>query len=285
MQEQIKKRLEYVITNLDQLPSIPDVVSKVVNMVNNPDVDFKQVAAEISKDQSITANILKLCNSAYFSKGKEIASLDRAIVTLGLKEVKDIVVLITCKQLLDKPVMGYDLGMGEMWQHNIAVAMLAKKIAVDGKNRHISDVVFTGGIIHDVGKTVLALYVANTFKELIKVTQENKIPFTEAERLVMGFNHQDIGMRILEKWKFPDALKAIVQYHHNPEAAPKEHAVPVAIVHIANALCLMAGVGIGGDGLYHQMSDSALSVAAVSPADLEKYYSIIPEIVKQGKQL
>ena len=95
MQEQIKKRLETVINNLDQLPSLPDVVYRVINMVNDPNVDFKKVAEEISKDQSITASILKLCNSAYFSKGKEIASLDRAIVTLGIKEVKEIVVLVT----------------------------------------------------------------------------------------------------------------------------------------------------------------------------------------------
>ena len=103
MQEMIKKRLDAIIASLDQLPGIPDVVSKVINMVNDPNVDFRKVAEEISKDQSITASILKLCNSAYFSKGKEIASLDRAIVTLGIKEVKDIVVVVTCRQVLDKP--------------------------------------------------------------------------------------------------------------------------------------------------------------------------------------
>nr|HPM34798.1 HDOD domain-containing protein [Spirochaetota bacterium] len=128
MQEQIKQRLENIISTMTQLPSIPDVVSRIINMVNDPNVDFKAVADEIAKDQSLTTNILKLCNSAYFSKGKEIVSVDRAIVTLGLKEIKDIVVLVTCRNVLDKPILGYDLAAGEMWTHNLTVAILAKKM-------------------------------------------------------------------------------------------------------------------------------------------------------------
>jgi putative nucleotidyltransferase with HDIG domain len=207
MHEHIKQRLEQIIANLNQLPSLPDVVTRVINMVNDPNVDFKLVAEEISKDQSVTANILKLCNSAYFSKGKEIASLDRAIVTLGIKEVKDIVVVATTKQVLNKAIVGYDLAQGELWKHNLAVAMLAKKMAMDKKLRNIADVVFTGGIIHDVGKTVLALYVASTFKDILNYTVENAVPFQQAEHEIMGFDHQEIGEKILQKWKFPKCYR------------------------------------------------------------------------------
>ena len=285
MQEQIKQRLENIISTMTQLPSIPDVVSRIINMVNDPNVDFKAVAEEIAKDQSLTTNILKLCNSAYFSKGKEIVSVDRAIVTLGLKEIKDIVVLVTCRNVLDKPILGYDLAAGEMWTHNLTVAILAKKMSMDIKRKDLADIVFTGGIIHDVGKTVLALYVANTFKDIMKVTQEKAVTFIDAEKDVMGFNHQDIGLKILEKWKFPDSLKAVVAYHHNPENSPKEFYKAVSIVHVANIITLMAGVGIGGDGLYHALNPDAVKETGISDADLEKYYSIVPEIVKQAKQI
>ena len=94
MHAHIKQRIESIINNLDQLPSIPEVASKIINMVNDPDVSFKHIADEISRDQAMTTNILKLCNSAFFSKGKEITSIERAIVTLGLKEVKDIVMIL-----------------------------------------------------------------------------------------------------------------------------------------------------------------------------------------------
>ena len=114
MQEQIKQRIESTINNIAALPTMPEIASKILNMVNNPDVSFKDVAEEISKDQSMTTNVLKLCNSAYFSRGKEITSIDRAIVTLGIKEITSIVMVIAAKPILDKSVIGYDLEKGEL---------------------------------------------------------------------------------------------------------------------------------------------------------------------------
>lgn len=285
MHEHIRKRIETVISNLDALPSLPDVVSKIINMVNDPDVDFKKVAEEISKDQSITTNILKISNSAYFSKGKEISSVDKALITLGLKEVKDIVVVAATKQVLDKPVIGYDLAKGDLWKHNIAVAMLSKKIALDHKKRALSDVVFTGGIIHDVGKTVLALYVANTFQDILQTTNEKQITFSQAEHEIMGFDHQEIGEKILAKWQFPEILQHIVRYHHDADLAPDSSREAVSIVHVANTICQMAGIGIGGDGLYYELSGNAVKAAGLTDKDLQNYYEKTPELLKQAKQI
>ena len=285
MQEHIKKRIDQIIANIDQLPSIPLVVSKIINMVNDPEVNFKVVADEISKDQAITADILKICNSAYYSKGKEITSVDRAIVTLGIKEVKDIVVVSTAKQIMNKPIIGYDLEKGDLWKHNLIVAMLAKKIAIMKKQRAIADVVFTGGIIHDVGKTILALFVANTFKEILETSQTKQIDFTSAEREVMGFDHQEIGEKILEKWQFPEVLRMIVRYHHDPDNAPAQYGQTVSIVHIANTIALMAGVGIGNDGLYHSLSENAITSVGMSPEELEQLLGSVPETLKQAQTM
>lgn len=285
MHDHIKKRIESIVQNLDALPSLPDVVTKIINMVNDPNVDFKKVAEEIAKDQVITTNVLKIANSAYFSKGKEIASVDKALVTLGMKEVKDIIVVAATKKILDKPIVGYDLTKGELWKHNIAVAMLAKKIALDKKKRPLSDVVFTGGIIHDVGKTVLALYVASTFKDILETAANEQVTFSQAEHLIMGFDHQEIGEKILAKWQFPEVLKSIVRYHHDADDAPAEHAEAVAIVHVANTICQMAGVGIGGDGLYYELSGKAIEKAQLSDKELQGYYERIPELLKQAKQI
>ena len=282
MHAQIKQRIESIIENLDQLPSIPDVASKIINMVNDPDVSFKKIAEEISKDQSITTSILKLCNSAYFSKGKNIASIDRAIVILGLKEVKDAVIVAATKAILNRIIVGYDLLKGELWRHGLTVGMLAKKIAVQKKRKNISDIAFTGGIIHDIGKTVLALFVQSTFKEILELAQSSSIPFHAAEKEIMGFDHQEIGEKILEKWNFPEPLKAIVKYHHEPELAPEGLVFLVSIVHVANAICLMAGIGIGSDGLYHELKTSAINTIGLTNQELEMLYSEIPELLDQA---
>ncbi|HNX58196.1 MAG TPA: HDOD domain-containing protein [Spirochaetota bacterium] len=285
MHEHIKKRIEQIIANLDQLPSLPVVVTKIINMVNDPEVDFKKVADEISHDQAITADILRICNSAYYSKGKEIASVDRAIVTLGIKEVKDIVVISTTKQILNKPIIGYDLDKGDLWKHNLLVAMLAKKMALDKKKRALSDTIFTGGIIHDVGKTVLAMFVANTFKDIIALSQEQHIPFTNAEHEIMGFDHTEIGEKVLTKWQFPDVLRSIVRFHHEPMSAPQPHREAVSFVHVANSICLMAGIGIGSDGLYHELNEEAVNIIGYTGPELENLYAHVPEILKQAKDM
>jgi len=285
MHEHIQQRIQSIIQNVEQLPSLPDVVSKIINMVNDPDVSFKHVADEIAKDQAITANILKLCNSAYFSKGKEISSIDRAIVILGLKEVKDIVVIATTKSVLNKVIVGYDLARGELWKHGVAVAMLAKKIATECNQKAIADIAFTGGIIHDVGKTVLALFVQSTLKEILNTVTEKSITFQEAEKVVMGFDHQQIGEQVAIKWKFPKVLQSIVRYHHEPMNAPDDHKMIVSIVHIANTLCLMAGIGIGSDGLYHELNYDAIKLLSLKDSELEKLFADIPELMMKAKDI
>jgi HD-like signal output (HDOD) protein len=127
---------------------------------------------------------LKLCNSAYFSKGKEITSIERAIVTLGIKELTNIVMVIAAKPILDKYVIGYDLGKGELWKQGLLVGILSEQIALLKNRKDIADVVFTGGIIHNVGKTVIAIFVQNTYNDILEEVRKNNITFTEAEKML-----------------------------------------------------------------------------------------------------
>ncbi|HOT43257.1 MAG TPA: HDOD domain-containing protein [Spirochaetota bacterium] len=285
MDQNIKQRIESIISNIDQLPPLPEVASKVINMVSDPDVSFKLVAQEISKNQAMTANILKLCNSAFFSKGKEITSIDRAIVTLGLKEVKDIVLLVAAKPVLDKPVSGYDLAQGDLWKQGLAVATMSRDIAIAKKRKDLSDIVFTGGIIHNVGKVVIALFVQQAFRQILELVQTGNIAFHVAEKEIMGYNHQEVGEKILIKWNFPPVLRSIVRFYQDPSASPPEHMLEVSIVHIANAICLMGGVGIGSDGLYHEIKDEAIKKTGLTQAELEELYTRVPDILKQIRDL
>ncbi|MFA5519589.1 MAG: HDOD domain-containing protein, partial [Spirochaetota bacterium] len=185
MHAHIKQRIESIINNIAALPTIPEVATKILNMVNDPNVSFKAVAEEISKDQAMTTNILRLCNSAYFSKGKEISSIDRAIVILGIKEVTNIVMVVATKPILNKFVIGYDLAKGELWKQGLLVGNMAKRIALLKNRRDIADITFTGGIIHNIGKTVLALFVQNTYNDIMNEINTKGCTFSEAEKAIM----------------------------------------------------------------------------------------------------
>ena len=149
----------------------------------------------------------------------------------------------------------------------------------------MADVAFTGGIIHDVGKTVLALFVQNAFREILARVETGGVSFQQAEREIMGYDHQEVGERILSKWKFPEVLKAIVRYHHEPEKAPADVRKAVSVVHVANTICLMAGIGIGSDGLYHELNENAIKLIGLKDEDLNQLYSEIPEIINQVRGL
>jgi HD-like signal output (HDOD) protein len=285
MHAHIKQRIENTINNIAALPTIPEVATKIMNMVNDPDVSFKAVAEEISKDQAMTTNILKLCNSAYFSKGKEISSIDRAIVTLGIREVTNIVMVVAAKPLLDKFVIGYDLAKGELWKQGLLVGTMAKKIALQRKRKDIADIVFTGGIIHNIGKTVLAIFVQNTYNDIMNEITSKNITFSEAEKSIMGYSHEEISEKILEKWNFPPVLRAIARYYSEPEKAPQQFKQEVSIVHIANTVSIMAGIGIGSDGLFHQLSSDAIEVTGINNEELEELFAKIPEMTKQVREI
>lgn len=285
MHAHIKQRIESTINNIAALPTIPEVATKILNMVNDPDVSFKVVAAEISKDQAMTTNILKLCNSAYFSKGKEISSIDRAIVILGIREVTNIVIVVAAKPLLNKFVIGYDLGKGELWKQGLLVGTIAKSIALQRNRKDISDIVFTGGILHTIGKTVLAIFVQNTYNDIMDEVNTKGCTFSEAEKAIMGYNHQEISEKILEKWNFPPVLQAIARYYSEPENAPEQFMQEVSIVHIANTVSIMAGIGIGSDGLFHRLSSEALESIKMKNEELEELFAKIPEMSKQVQEI
>jgi HD-like signal output (HDOD) protein len=101
----------------------------------------------------------------------------------------------------------------------------------------------------------------------------------------MGFDHQEIGEKVLEKWQFPEVLRAIVRYHHDPMMAPAAHREVVSFIHVANTICLMAGVGIGNDGLYHSLNEEAVNLIGYNSPELEALYAGVPEILAQAKAI
>ena len=284
MNQLIKARIEAVINNVNQLPSMPDVIAKLLRLVNKEDFSFKEIADEISKDQAMTTNILKLCNSAYFSKGNVITSVEKGIITLGLNEVKEIIMIVSAKPLLNKSLLGYEMEKGALWEQGFIVAEVAKRIAEFTGRKDVMDIAFTGGIIHNIGKVVVALFVHNTYNEIMELVQKEGISFSKAEHEVMGYSHEEIGERILSKWNFPQVLQSVVRFYQDPMEAPEEDKYVVSVVHIANGLALMAGVGMGKDGLYHNIEAGALEKVNLNSNDMGKIFATIPELVTQSRE-
>ena len=280
--EEIKSQIETMLRNIEGLPSFPSIVQKVLSMVSNPDANFQELTQEISRDPGLTAAIIRLSNSAYYSPSREIRSVQEAIVTLGLRTVKDIVLVTTSKGILKQKIEGYKLDASDLWDHSLLVAGLSARIA-EKTGAVGPDVAFTAGLMHDVGKVVLASFFRKIYRKIDMEMQENpQLRFTELEKKHMGFTHGEVGAHLLKIWHFPKELIEAALFNYHPEKA-KINPELTSIVHVANMIALSAGVGVDAGGMAEPLSKVALEKLRLKESDLQQFYENLPELLEDLK--
>jgi len=249
-------RVDEILALIRHVPPFPKVAERVVQLLKDPDVTARQLAEVIQYDQSITANVLKICNAAYFGIPRKVNSLDEGLVVIGHDILKDIIIASSSARFFQGKVgAGYGLEQGDMWRHSVATGIMAKLLV-----RHIKDVdqgsAFTAALLHDIGKRFLSSFVADDFEKIVdKVSREN-CTFVEAEQEILGINHAALGGMILEKWGFDQQLADAVREHHNAAALDREPLT--ALVALSNSLVISIGIGVGEDGLAAELRGDGL---------------------------
>lgn len=282
---QLKQEIDQLLNDIERLPSFPDIVHKVLQMVRDSEADFQAVAKEISKDVGLTSDILRISNSAYYSPSREIRSVHEAIVILGLKAVKDIVMVSAARGILKQPITGYRIEERDMWDHSLAVASLSAKIATDFKTKTPADVAFTAGLLHDVGKVVLSQTFRKAYVQISMDFKQNPNQrFTELEKKYMGYNHSEVGAILLKKWNFPTDLVEAALYNYTPEKATINPEL-TNIVHIANWIALSAGIGVDAGGLSETLNDNSVTSLGLNQTSLRSLYEDLPELMESLKEL
>jgi putative nucleotidyltransferase with HDIG domain len=262
--------LNQIAALLKAFPSMPGAAVKLLALVDDPEINVARIEQILRQDAGLTANLLKLANSAYFGIPSKVGSVRQAVLLLGLKRLIQMVIASCVSAIMDKPVPGYDLLPGELWRHSLAVTVaaegLVKELKVDA-----AEEIFTAALLHDVGKLVLGEFVADGFHK-IEHAMVQGVAFETAEDMVLGTNHADLGARILKQWSLPMGIVNAVRWHHDPESAEQSDLM-LDIVHVANVLCLMIGIGVGRDGLQHQPCGAAVERLGLASGHLEKVAS------------
>ena len=246
---------------------MPGAAVKLLALIDDPDVSVSQIEAILRHDAGLTANILKLANSAYFGIPSTVGSVRQAVVILGLKRLIQMVIASCVSAIMDKPVPGYDLPSGELWRHSIAVSVAAEGLVKELKIGAAEEI-FTAALLHDVGKLVLGDFVKDDFSKIEAALNQN-VSFEAAEDMVLGTNHADIGAQILTQWSLPADIVNAVRWHHTPESAAKNGTM-LDIVHVANELCLMIGIGAGQDGLQYKVSEAVTERLGLASQHIDK---------------
>ena len=262
--------LNQVASLLKSFPSMPGAAVKLLALVDDPEINVARIEEILRQDAGLTANLLKLANSAYFGIPSKVGSVRQAVLLLGLKRLIQMVIASCVSAIMDKPVPGYDLLPGELWRHSLAVTVaaegLVKELKVDA-----AEEIFTAALLHDVGKLVLGEFVADGFHKIENALVQG-VTFEIAEEMVLGTNHADLGARILKQWSLPMGIVNAVRWHHDPESA-EQNDLMLDIVHVANVLCLMIGIGVGRDGLQHEPCEAVVERLGLTSGHLEKVAS------------
>ncbi len=270
---------ERIINKISDVTPLPTASSEVIRLVRDPDVPTAKLARVIEYDPSLTANVLRLANSAYFGFPQSVSTVKDALFRLGTNSVFQMIVTSTVGKMSQKPVRGYDLSGGELWDHLIGTAIGATRLATALKIE-VPDHTFTAALMHDIGKIVLGTFVEADGEEIIALALEKNVSFEQAEQEVLGIDHAEVGARLVEHWNLPSYLVDVVRWHHEPEGIPGDSLVG-NLVHVADVSCLMAGVGAGLDALNYRPSVVATEQLGLQMNILDQIiYDILNELME-----
>lgn len=260
--------LEKLVDKIDTIPSLPVVVAEGLRVIDSVDAGPKELAEVLYKDQSLTTTILKFANSAYYGFNRKISTITEAIVILGFNTIRSLLLAASVQRTVGGEIKGYELAQGELWKHSIICAMTARSIA-----RRVGfpgvEQAFIAGLIHDIGKVILSIHVASQFDELMTIVSEQNTNFSQAEKELFGVDHAQIGGLVAERWNLPEDLVDAIAHHHLPDEVVEIKTI-TAVVHVADALCLMLGVGLGSDGLLYQVNAQALDLLGLSETTIQE---------------
>lgn len=227
-------KLDKILSKVENFPSMPAAGSKLLALLEQQDVSVSEVEEILRYDPGLTANVLKLANSAYFGIPARIGSVKQAIVLLGTNRLIQLVTASCVGAIMNKAIPGYNIPPGKLWRHSIAVSFAAEALVKDKKNISSEDF-FTPALLHDVGKLVLGNFIKEDLAAIESITAKG-IPFVVAENMILGTDHTEIGAKILSQWSFPEDVVKAVRYHHDPEAA-ETSSMKIDVVHLSNLLC------------------------------------------------
>ncbi len=274
----IDSLLEEVVT----LPSMPDSLARITDLVANPNCVLGDVALAISGDPAIAIKTLRLVNSAYYGLGQEVSTVEHAVVLLGLKVIKNLALTATVFDTIK--------GSAELFlRHCVGCGVAMRVLAETSPLANIvgsADEAFVYGLLHDIGKVILLEYLPEEYAQVPQLVREKEIPWFQAERELIGTDHAELGARLALKWKLSKTVVNAIAGHHDLNLSDAEFKPLAATLSVADYLCSASGLP-SHPHPYFVIDEKTWTSAAVEQSSLAKMvnrffesFSDINELVK-----
>jgi len=261
------KNIDSIINSIDRLPTLPAIYIKLSRLLNVQDSSIRMISDIIAEDQAVSAMVLKIVNSALYGFHNKIGDMQRAIVILGLNEIKNLVLATSMYKTVKQFKSSSTFDMEEFWKHSIGCAISAKVLAETAYIKDPEDV-FTGGLLHDIGKLIHATYLSKDFEDIVADVAETGSQMFESEKKILGFDHVQTGSALAKKWRMPRKIIDMIAHHHLSDASDTLNR-EVAAVHIGNTLCISLRMGSGGEKRVPIVNQKAWEILDLKLSDLE----------------
>ncbi len=269
-----------ILSSIEGLPTLPVSLARISALVNDERSSMRDIEQAFKPDPALTANILRLANSAFFGCPREVTSMHQAVMLLGTKRVLEAAIGGAFSLLIPRVLPGYGIDAAAFWRHSVAVAVLSEQLSStldlggaksggDGKAGD-AEASFTAGLLHDIGKLVTSAYLAKEGPALLASIQLGQQPFVVAEREILGLDHAEVGAAMAEKWQLSDTLVSVVRWHHLPQQSESQL---VDVVHIADGLAHAMGYGADVGELSRQIDSAAQRRIGATVQKLEQVAS------------
>ncbi|MCK4389060.1 MAG: HDOD domain-containing protein [Desulfobacterales bacterium] len=275
-----KIEIRRLIKGIKKISSLPTVFAKVNQLLNDPRscaYDFSKV---ISKDQALTARLLKLVNSAFYGFPRKIETVSRAVTIIGFRELRGLILATSVLSMFRDLGDNVSFTMEDFWKHNLACG-IASRILATYKREKDPETYFVAGLLHDIGRLVLLESCPEKYSEVFIIVREESALMCEAEMDVFGFTHEAVGKELISSWKLPAFVEDAAGFHHNPKGGRNSSSY-VDVVHVANILANAASIGSSGEKFVPPLNLEAWERIGLKKSILEPTFEKIYEQIEDA---
>ncbi len=232
------------IKRIRNIPTLPSILTQIIQTLDDPDSSAADLEGIVRNDQSLTTKLLAVANSAYYGFRHQITTVRRAVVAIGFNEVRNICLGLSLMGFLHPSTFRDQEAAEQLWLHSLGVSRACQLLAEATKVSEVGQA-FTAGLLHDIGKVILAAFMPDQVEEMKRLMQEDGLTYAQAEA-DLDISHEAVGKALAQHWDLPPVIVEVLGRHHNPTPTLAYYPV-VCMVNIADAIVRRLGIGFSGD--------------------------------------
>lgn len=284
LKKTLPRELQQAMSNVTEMSSLPEITTRIVEVVEDPKATAHDMHDIVRTDPALAAKILRVVNSAFYGLPSQVASLDRAILLLGLSAVKNLALAASLSRLFAADALSEQFAARDLWRHSVAVGVCSRLLTSVGKCLQ-ADEGFVAGLVHDMGLVVVQQLFPAKLRAVAERCYDEPQDFCAVEQSVIGADHQAFGLALATKWRFPPLLCQAMAFHHDPGEADPALQKVATLVHVADTVCSRERFGFWLTAQTQEVLPALLPAIGLTPADLDAVLAELPQRVEEAEQV